>query len=88
MPKASSATAAASAKQPEAMALPSTYEAALRELEGLVADLESGQMPLDKLLAAYQRGAALLHFCRDRLDAVEQQVSVLDKGILTAWTPE
>jgi exodeoxyribonuclease VII small subunit len=55
-----------------------TYEAALQELEGLVQRMESGQIPLDELLSGYQRGAALLKICRDKLAAVEQQVKLLD----------
>ena len=65
--------------------LPATYEAALQELEQLVARLESGQMPLDQLLAGYQRGAALMAFCKDRLQAVEDQIKVLDGGQLKPW---
>jgi exodeoxyribonuclease VII small subunit len=55
-----------------------SYEAALQELEALVARVESGQLPLDELLAGYQRGAVLLKLCRDKLQAVEQQIKVLD----------
>lgn len=71
-----------------ATALPSTYEAGLQELEQLVAELESGQLPLDQLLVSYQRGAALLTFCRDKLQAVEDQIKVLDAGSLKVWTAE
>lgn len=60
--------------------MPLTYEAALQELEQLVVRLESGQMPLDQLLSGYQRGAALLAFCKDRLQAVEDQIQLLDGG--------
>ena len=55
-----------------------TYEAALQQLEALVARMDSGQMPLDDLLAGYQRGAALLKICREKLAAVEQQIKRLD----------
>ena len=65
--------------------MPATYEAALQELEQLVARLESGQMPLDQLLAGYQRGAALLAHCKHRLQAVEDQIKVLDGGQLKTW---
>jgi exodeoxyribonuclease VII small subunit len=68
-----------------ATALPETYEAALQELEGLVARLESGQLPLDQLLTGYQRGAQLLTFCKGRLEAVESQVKVLDGTELKPW---
>lgn len=63
-----------------------TYEAALTELENLVGQLESGQLPLDQLLSGYQRGAVLLAFCRDKLKAVEDQIQVLDGGQLKPWS--
>jgi exodeoxyribonuclease VII small subunit len=71
-----------------ATALPSTYEEALQELEKLVSRLESGEMPLEQLLSGYQRGAELLQYCRDKLEAVENQIKVLDAGTLKTWTPE
>jgi exodeoxyribonuclease VII small subunit len=67
---------------------PVSYEAALLELEQLVARIEAGDMPLEQLLSQYQRGAELLAFCRDRLEAVEGQIKVLDQGSLKTWTPE
>ncbi len=67
---------------------PASYEAALEELEQLVARVESGQMPLDQLLTGYQRGATLLAFCRERLEAVQDQIKVLDAGTVQAWTGE
>ncbi len=79
MPKA-----AATADQPN-------FEAALEELEALVAKVESGQLPLDDLLAGYQRGAQLLKICRDKLQAVEQQIKVLDTKVdsqAKPWTQE
>ena len=65
---------------------PASYEAALQELEQLIGQIESGQMPLEQLLAGYERGAELLAFCRDRLKAVEDQIQVLDAGTLKPWT--
>jgi exodeoxyribonuclease VII small subunit len=67
-------------------ATPATYEAAMAELEQLVAAMEGGQMPLDRLLESYRRGAELLQFCRERLKAVEDQVKVLEDGQLKPWT--
>ncbi len=71
-----------------ATAVPVSYELALQELEQLVHRLESGDMPLDQLLSQYQRGAELLTACRARLLAVEDQIKVLDQGVLKPWTPE
>jgi exodeoxyribonuclease VII small subunit len=67
------------------IASPASYEDAMQELEALVRRLESGEMPLDQLLSGYQRGAALLQFCRDQLQAVEDQIKVLDEGALKVW---
>ncbi|CAN1535188.1 XseB Exonuclease VII small subunit [Burkholderiaceae bacterium] len=66
-------------------ATPVSYEAALEELERLVAQLDAGQLPLDQLLSQYQRGASLLAFCREKLDAVEQQIQVLEGQSLKPW---
>jgi len=63
-----------------------TYEAAQAELDTLVRRMESGQMPLDELLVNYERGAVLLNFCRGKLQALEQQISVLENGQLKPWT--
>jgi len=76
------------ATAPKHSSAPASYEAALQELEQLVARLESGDLPLEQLLTQYQRGAELLNFCRDRLQAVENQVKVLDGSTLKPWTPE
>jgi exodeoxyribonuclease VII small subunit len=57
---------------------PASFESALQELEQLVVKLESGELPLEQLLSKYQLGAELLSFCRERLEAVEVQVKLLD----------
>lgn len=81
-PFTQSADASSAAPAP---AQPASYEAALQELEGLTNRLESGQLPLDQLLAGYQRGAQLLKFCRDKLEAVETQIKVLEGAELKPW---
>ena len=67
---------------------PASYEAALEELEQLIAQIESGQLPLEQMLAGYERGAQLLAFCRSKLEAVDHQIKVLDEGTLKPWTQE
>ena len=73
--------------QPQS-APPASYEAAMEELEQLTSRIESGQLPLEQLLAGYERGAQLLKFCRDKLQAVEEQIKVLDAGVLKPWASE
>ena len=72
----------------ESPAPPIRYEDALAELEQLVQAMDTGQMPLDKLLDCYRRGAELLQFCRSRLQAIEDQVKILEDGELKDWAAE
>ena len=65
---------------------PANYESALAELDHLVQQMEGGQLPLDQLLDGYRRGAELLVYCRAKLQAVDQQVKLLEDGQLKLWT--
>ena len=66
--------------------LPATYGESVAQLEQIVSGLELGQLPLEDLLGQYQRGAQLLAFCRERLQAVEEQVRRLDGDVLRPLT--
>jgi len=66
-------------------AVPATFEAALAELEEIVATMESGQLPLKESLAAYKRGAELLQYCQSALKDAQQQVQIYEKGMLKAF---
>jgi exodeoxyribonuclease VII small subunit len=58
-----------------------TFEAAVNELETIVSQMESKQLPLQDTLAAFKRGTALLQHCQKTLAEVEQQVRILsDEG--------
>jgi exodeoxyribonuclease VII small subunit len=61
-----------------APAPPTSFEAAVSELEAVVAAMESGQLGLESSLSAYRRGAELLRFCRSLLDDAQQQIKVLE----------
>ncbi len=63
------------------------FEAALAELEKVVAEMETGKLSLEESLAAYRRGAELLAQCRSRLEDAQQQVRVLENGILKDFSP-
>lgn len=60
----------------------------MAELEALVGEMEAGKLSLEDSLAAYQRGATLLGFCRQRLEDAEQQVKVLDGEVLQPFNAE
>jgi len=65
-----------------------TFEAALAELEDIVARMEGGQLPLKDALAAYKRGAELLTRCQASLKDAQQQVEILEQGVRKAFEPE
>ncbi len=74
--------------KPRAAAPPKDYESALAELEAIVAEMESGQLPLEASLTAYKRGAELLQYCRLQLADAEQQVKILENGTLQPFKTE
>ncbi len=53
------------------------FEAAMRELEAVVARLESGDVPLEEALATFERGVMLTRACQSALAAAEQKVEQL-----------
>ncbi len=67
---------------------PKTFEAALAELEQIVVTMEGGQLPLKDALAAYKRGAELLTYCQASLKDAQQQIEVLELGVLKAFKPD
>lgn len=68
--------------------LPKTFESALAELEKIVESMESGQLPLEQSIAAYRRGAQLLQFCQCALGDANQQVKVLEAGLLKDFSAD
>ena len=57
-----------------------TFEAALAELEQIVARLESGQAPLEDSIRFYERGAALKAHCEARLEQARLRVEKIVVG--------
>lgn len=56
---------------------PLSFEAAIKELEEVLHDLEDGSMSLDASLARYEQGVALLRNCYEKLQKAEQKVQLL-----------
>ena len=57
-----------------------SFEEALAELEKIVAELESGQAPLERSIEIYQRGAALKAHCETKLEAARLKVEKIVVG--------
>ena len=71
---------------PQESEKPVSFEAAVAELDRLVVNMETGQLPLEQSLAAYERGAELLRYCHSALEAAEQQVKILEEGALKPFS--
>ena len=55
------------------------FEASLVELEGVVKELESGDLPLERAIALFERGVGLSGTCRKQLEEAETRVEILLK---------
>jgi exodeoxyribonuclease VII small subunit len=56
-----------------------TFEVAMKKLEKIVEDLESGDLPLEKSLKKFEEGMALSKFCSSKLEEIESKVTKLVK---------
>ncbi len=54
-----------------------TFEKALEKLEGIVQELESGDLPLEKALKKFEEGVHLSKLCSGKLDETEKKIAVL-----------
>lgn len=54
-----------------------SLEEAMERLERLVESMESGDIPLDKLVAQYEEGMRLLQACEAKLGAAEVRIGEL-----------
>ncbi len=61
------------------MAKTKTFETALKELESIVKEMESGELPLEEAVKKYELGIKQSRFCIDLLDKTEKKISQLTK---------
>jgi len=54
-----------------------TFEQAMKQLEQIVQDLESGDMPLEKAIKTFEDGIQLSKFCSEKLDETEKRITIL-----------
>ncbi|WP_339335146.1 exodeoxyribonuclease VII small subunit [uncultured Maricaulis sp.] len=68
------------AAEPHADIATLSFEKALAELEGIVRQLESGEVELERSIEIYERGAALRAHCDSKLKAAELKVEKIVRG--------
>jgi exodeoxyribonuclease VII small subunit len=56
------------------------FEEALKKLEGVVEAMESGDLPLETLLAKYEEGVRLVKTCQEKLAEAELKIQQLEKN--------
>ena len=54
-----------------------TFEKAMKKLEQIVQELESGDLPLEKTITKFEEGVKLSKFCSNKLDETEKKVTIL-----------
>ena len=57
-----------------------SFEAALKELEGVIQKMESGQAPLEEAIQLYERGIQLQKHCAGKLKDAELKVDMILKN--------
>lgn len=58
---------------------PLTFEAGLQQLEAIVKEMETGDLPLERALQLFERGMKLSETCRKQLEDAETRVEILMK---------
>lgn len=57
-----------------------SFEDALKQLEAIVRQLESGDVPLDDSISLYAKGDALKRQCEERLKAAQARIEKISIG--------
>jgi exodeoxyribonuclease VII small subunit len=65
---------------------PVSFEAALKELEGIVKQLETGEAKLEESLQLFERGIRLSRFCSQKLEEAEKKIEMLVKDSRGEYT--
>ncbi len=59
---------------------PQSFEKALARLEEIAAEMESGELGLEKMVAAFEEGQKLVKLCSSKLNEVEKKIEQLVKN--------
>jgi len=58
---------------------PVSFEIGLQQLEAIVKEMESGDLPLERALELFEKGMKLSEKCRKQLEEAETRVEILIK---------
>ena len=56
------------------------FEKALKRIEEIVEEMESGEAELDKSLSMYEEGISFIKYCSAKLDEAKKKVEILSKS--------
>ncbi len=62
------------------MESPITFEEAIKRLEEIVRELESGEIEIEKALTVFEEGIRLSKICAKKLSTIERRIEILKKG--------
>jgi exodeoxyribonuclease VII small subunit len=55
------------------------FEKSMARLETIVAEMESGDLSLEQMMARFEEGQKLLTFCSTRLNEIEKKIEILTR---------
>ena len=64
-------------KKPAAEA---NFEQAMKRLEEIVEQMESGELPLEDLIVRYEEGMKLVQVCQERLASAEKRIEIITRN--------
>ncbi len=58
-----------------------SFEDAVKKLDSIVEEMESDELPLDKMLVSYEEGVKLVKLCEEKLKAAETRITQLEENL-------
>ena len=63
------------------------FEDSLKKLEKLVAEMESGTLPLDEMMKRFEEGRQLVSFCTAELETIRQRIDKVTSAVPPSVEP-
>jgi exodeoxyribonuclease VII small subunit len=65
---------------PKTNAAPHTLESAMQRIAEIVTTMETAELPLEKLIDAYEEGVGLVKNCQEKLDAADKRIQTITRN--------